>query len=276
MAGVPRLSALARSALPARWRRFLRRSAREAPARLRDLPKDAVCVFFPRAFGGPLPPPGLRSRVGGASRNEFELVGREGSQAILRAFDRARDPSREYPSWFDFGCGCGRVARYVADAPVVGRLRGIDVDAAQIRWARRHLRGDFSTMKAAPPLELATASFDVVYAVSIFTHLSEGEQFAWLEELRRILVPGGLLIATTHCPELSRTCPGLTPEDLARLANRGFLAVDAGGTFNERSTFHSARYLETEWGRRMTLHFHEPYGFVSYQDLSVWEKPGSA
>jgi len=259
--------------LPVRLRRFLRRKAREAPARLRDLPKDAVCTVFPRAFGGPLPPPGLRARVGGVSRDEFELVGREGSSAILRVFEMTRRPDREYPRWFDFGCGCGRIARRLVETAPVRSLTGVDVDADQIRWARRHLTGTYGVMNATPPLALQPDSFDAIYAGSIFSHLDEREQFAWLEELRRILAPGGLLIATTHAPSLAQSCPGLTPADLARLDERGFLAVDPLGSFNERSTFHSAEYLSQAWGRFFLLRAHEPHGFISYQDLSVWEKP---
>jgi len=211
--------------------------------------------------------------VGGVSRTEFVTVGRDGARDILGAFERQRDAGRAYPEWLDFGCGCGRLARWIAGAAPVGRLQGVDVDAAQIRWARRHLPGEFSVMRPSPPLVFPPESFDVVYAISIFTHLDEREQFAWLEDLRRVLRPGGLLIATTHGPELSRTCPGLTPGDLGSLAQRGFLAVDPGGTFNERSSFHARTYLESEWGRRLLLRLHEPRGFVGYQDLSVWEKP---
>lgn len=259
--------------VPARWRRFLRRTARQAPDRLKDLPRDAVCLVRPKAFDGPIPPAGLRTRVGGASRREFTAVGREGAAAILRAFDRVRDPSRSYPNWLDFGCGCGRVARWMQGArPVVG-LTGVDVDAAQVRWAQRHLPGEFAVMRPSPPLGFAPESFDVVYAISIFTHLDEREQFAWLGEFLRILRPGGLLIATTHGPDLSRTCPGLTAGDLATLGATGFLAVDPGGTFNERSTFHAREYLSARWGRILTPRLFEPKGFVSYQDLSAWERP---
>lgn len=263
---------LARALVPEGVRRSLRRTAREAPARLRDLPKDAIGFFHSRAFGGPLPPPSLRSRVGNASRREFETVGQAGSADVLRVFALARDPNREYPRWLDFGCGCGRIARHVAGALPVARLSGVDVDAAQIRWARRHLAGDFSTMNTAPPLPLEPQSFDVVYAISIFTHLSEEEQHAWLAEIHRVLRPGGLLIATTHAPELAPTCPGLTADDFRQLDGLGFLAVDRGGNFNERSTFHSAAYLARAWSPLFAARLHEPRGFVSYQDLSVWEK----
>lgn len=264
---------LAKALVPLRWRRFLRRAAGQAPARLRDLPRDAVCLFRPSAFGGPLPPPGLRTRVGGASREEFTLVGREGSAAILRAFELARRAGRAYPDWLDFGCGCGRVARWLGTAEPVSHLRGVDVDVAQVRWARRRLQRDFTVIRPSPPLAFEPESFDVVYAISIFTHLNEREQFDWLAELARILRPGGLLIATTHGPELSQSCQGLTADHLAGLEARGFLAVDPGGTFNERSSFHSERYLATHWGPTLTRRLFEPRGFVSYQDLSVWEKP---
>jgi len=40
--------------------------------------------------------------------------------------------------------------------------------------------------------------FDFIYAFSVFTHLSESGQVAWLAELSRILRPGGYLLMTTH------------------------------------------------------------------------------
>ena len=220
-----------------------------------------------------MPPPGLRARVGLAgSRREFELVGREGAREILDAVVRA-SRGRPLPDWLDFGCGCGRIARYLREEPSIGSYAGVDVDAAQIAWAARHLRGRFEVMRPDPPLRFEPSSFDVVLAVSIFTHFSNAEQFAWLSEIRRILKPGGLLVATTLAPDRALACPGLTPAEFDELDRSGFLAADHGAaTFNERSTFHSRAYLEAAWSRVLRLRLHEPRGFVSYQDLSVWEK----
>lgn len=64
--------------------------------------------------------------------------------------------------------------------------------------------------------------------------------------------------------------------DRSELAKTGFLAVDPGGIFNERATFHSARYLDEQWGRFLKRRLFEPRGFVGYQDLSVWEKTAPA
>ncbi len=223
-----------------------------------------------------MPPPGLRARVGLGSRGEFELVGREGARQVLDAVSRA-SRGRALPDWLDFGCGCGRIARYVHEGPEIGSYAGVDVDAAQIAWAARHLPGRFEVMRPDPPLRFEASSFDVVLAVSIFTHFSQAEQFAWLAEIRRILKPGGLLVATTLAPDRALACPGLTPAELDELARSGFLAADHGATtFNERSTFHSRAYLEAAWSRVLRFGLHEPRGFVSYQDLSVWEKEAAA
>ena len=49
-----------------------------------------------------------------------------------------------------------------------------------------------------PPLDYSDEMFDLVYAVSVFTHLSEEFQLPWLGELRRILKPNGVLLATVY------------------------------------------------------------------------------
>jgi SAM-dependent methyltransferase len=264
---------LARAAVPQPVRRWLRRAAREAPHRIRDFPKDAVATLLPRAFDGPMPPPGLRARVGLGSRDEFTLVGREGSRQLLAALELAFGGGRAFPDWLDFGCGCGRIARFLQESPGIRSYTGVDVDAGQIAWAARHLPGRFGPMRPDPPLDFPDSSFDVVLAISVFTHFDETQQLAWLAEIRRILKPGGVLAATTLCPDAAPACPGLSPAELDELARRGFLAADHGATtFNEHSTFHSREYLERVWSGFFTPRSFEERGFVRYQDLSMWEK----
>jgi SAM-dependent methyltransferase len=45
------------------------------------------------------------------------------------------------------------------------------------------------------PLELDCESFDLIWSISVFTHLTDNS-IPWLLELHRVLKPGGLLIAT--------------------------------------------------------------------------------
>jgi ubiquinone/menaquinone biosynthesis C-methylase UbiE len=49
-----------------------------------------------------------------------------------------------------------------------------------------------------PPLNLEDNSVDILYCVSVFTHLSEELHFEWINEIMRVLKPGGVFIGTFH------------------------------------------------------------------------------
>jgi SAM-dependent methyltransferase len=267
---------LLKELVPLEWRRFLRHGVSQASAYIRDAPADLIDAFWPGVLPDALPPPRLRSRVGQRSRKVFRRVGREGSEQILAAFQRLRRAEEDYPAWLDFGCGCGRLARYfaAADAPV-SRLEGVDVDPDLVGWTGRHIRGRFATMRPSPPLAFAAGTFDVVYANSIFTHYTEPEQQAWLIELARVLRPGGLFFATTLSPIMTSRFPGLTVDDTRLLGRDGFLCANRNGEFGERVAFHAPAYLERVWGKVFRMRLYEPQGFLEFHDLSSWEKPAS-
>ena len=66
-------------------------------------------------------------------------------------------------------------------------------------WCSRNVPHSISLVNGAlPPLPYEACSFDLVFGISIFTHLSEHYQTAWIPELHRILKPGGLLLLSFH------------------------------------------------------------------------------
>jgi SAM-dependent methyltransferase len=68
-----------------------------------------------------------------------------------------------------------------------------------VAWCRRHLSfGRFEVNGLAPPLPFTDGQFALAYALSVFTHLPESLQGAWMQELRRVVRPGGHVIITTH------------------------------------------------------------------------------
>ena len=78
------------------------------------------------------------------------------------------------------------------------RVLGVDVDRVNAKWCRENYP-DIETADADffPPLDIETSSIDMVYGLSVMTHLTEVAQYAWLKELRRMLKPDGLCVLST-------------------------------------------------------------------------------
>lgn len=175
--------------VPLSWRVWLRRDARHLPARAAA-----------RLRGGPpLPPPELMHLVGGNySVRQFLENGASAAATLRETLAEAGRPLETFQSVLDFGCGCGRVIRHLKHARGP-RLRGTDYNPRLVEWCARHLR--FAEFKHNPlpgPLPYPEGSFDLVYAYSVFTHLSEPSQRLWMGEVRRALGPGGLFYLTLH------------------------------------------------------------------------------
>ncbi len=100
----------------------------------------------------------------------------------------------------DWGCGPGRIIRHLPDViPEAASYTGTDYNFRSIRWCKNNLPDImFTTNELMPPLPFEPNSFDLVYGISIFTHLSEIAHEAWIDELHRIIRPKGLLFLTLH------------------------------------------------------------------------------
>lgn len=99
-------------------------------------------------------------------------------------------------SLLDVGCGPGTITTDLAAVVAPGRVVGIDVAQAVIDEAEAHageLPLDNVRFAVGNVYALAAddASYDVVHAHQVLQHLSD--PIAALREMRRVLVPGGLL-----------------------------------------------------------------------------------
>lgn len=144
-----------------------------------------------------LPPLLLMVRVSG--NDDADTYMQVGARAAARLIDAAETfASRPVVDLLDWGCGPGRVAAHIAcDYPHIA-LSGCDPDADAIDWCKNNITGDFAVSPLHPPLPYADESFDAVLALSVMTHLRRRTQRQWLKELRRVLRPGGVLVATVH------------------------------------------------------------------------------
>jgi SAM-dependent methyltransferase len=202
----------------------------------------------PRAADGlPLPPPRLIVRVAGTADSEWFLEsGRLAAASVRDLLVGNGVPVDELGAVLDFGCGCGRVTRTWKDFD--GSVAGSDRDRAAIAWSRDHLPfARFELNGLEPPLEFGDGSFDLVYALSVFTHLTERLQHAWIDELARVVRPGGWLVLSTHGEAyLTRLSPG----ERARL-RAGELVVrwpQAAGT-NLCGAYHPESWIRSRLAR---------------------------
>jgi SAM-dependent methyltransferase len=230
-----------------------------------------------------LPPAPLRWRVAGSSDIEAFLDGGRQCSQVLR--DTLGAVQREWASFehiLDFGCGCGRMLVWLAQDSRSGHLYGTDIDAEAIAWCRNHLRfATFTVNQPLPPLDYPADRFDLIYAMSVFTHLDEDYQFRWLSELRRLTRPGGLVLATVLDADTLQTMRPRRIADvdraLAEAKKAGFLYVVTNtckGVLPDyyQSTFHTREYVLDRFARYFDILRYLPRAMLGFLDLVVLRK----
>ena len=97
----------------------------------------------------------------------------------------------------EVGCGVGAVLAVLGQEFPGISLHGVDIEPAQLEFARGHLRraGVEATLVQADAraLPLDDASFDHVWMMWFLEHVAD--PVGVLEEARRVLVPGGAITA---------------------------------------------------------------------------------
>ena len=99
----------------------------------------------------------------------------------------------------ELGCGVGRIGRELA--PKVAHWEGADISANMLGVARDRLAGlanvGLTELRRSSLDGLASESFSKAYCVAVFIHMDKEDLFLYLEELARVLEPGGLLFFDT-------------------------------------------------------------------------------
>ncbi len=211
-----------------------------------------------RYTGGsvPLPPPSLADRVLGEDRSapDYDPVGlfdAEGAAAKRALLDLLGSGfSFEGRRFLDFGCGAGKLLRHLLPEAETAEVYGCDIDDASISWLQRHLSPPLHVFVngVAPPLPLPDTHFDVIYASSVLTHITD-HWSAWLIELHRLLKDDGLIIASFIGESMSEAIAGEPWSD----DEIGMTVFDYGTDFAEGRqgpmVLHSAWWIREHWGR---------------------------
>jgi SAM-dependent methyltransferase len=203
----------------------------------------------------PLPPHALARRAGVPDQADvigsYRAVGRDSRTTILGLLDGA---GFAFPGTrvLDFGCGSGKVMRHFLPEAEVCDLWGCDIDGRSVDWINAELDPPLHAFanREVPPLEQPPASFDLVWSVSVFTHLTD-HWAGWLAELHRVLRPGGLAIISFLGGAMYEAWTGEAWEP----DRIGMTVLDHGQDWERGgpTVFHSPWWLREHWGRAFEI-----------------------
>ncbi|HUI83204.1 MAG TPA: class I SAM-dependent methyltransferase [Candidatus Binatia bacterium] len=218
---------------------------------------------------GTLPPPYLMYLVAGSTdANWFIDSGRFALEAMETSLRRVGADLDQFSTVLDFGCGSGRVIRHLRSRSKLV-LHGCDYNRTLVAWCRRHLSfAAFQVNHPNPPLAYIDRQFDLVYAFSVFTHLGVERQVAWLAELRRILRPGGYLIASTSGDGYFEK---LDSEQRRRyLAGEIVITLDGRQGKNDCAAYHSEKAFRSLVEDMFTVEDLAPKGALGNPVQDLW------
>jgi len=118
----------------------------------------------------------------------------------------------------DVGCGIGGTSRYLAKKLPLATVTGISISDAQIARAtalatQQGVANAKFELKDALKMDYPDNSFDMVWAIESGEHMPDKKKY--VEEMARVLKPGGTLVFATWCQR--ETPPDFNPTERATL-----------------------------------------------------------
>ena len=237
----------------------------------------------PRPDPTPLPAPPPPLWLGyGRSLDAYLETGRRDVDAMRAVLANSGLDIAACSRILDLGCGAGRMLRWLVDFAPEREIWGTDVSAEHILWCQRHLSPPFRfvTTTSCPHLPFEDRYFDLVYAGSVFTHISELAD-AWLLEIRRVLRPGGAAYLTVHDrrtielleqnPQrpLARRLSALPPDLRFWQQDFGMFTIERGfGSL----VFYDDRFIRRHWSRFFDVSAIVPEAY-DFQTAVLLQKP---
>lgn len=161
----------------------------------------------------------------------------------------------------DFGCGAGRTLRHFVGEAQSCEMWGCDIHEPSVAWLEDHLCPPLQVFANGeePPVPHPDGAFDLIWAVSVFTHLTDAWS-RWLLELHRILADDGLIYVTFMGSGMSESIAGEPWEESRYGMNvlRSGQSWDLGGPM----VLHSPWWIRAHWGRAFETLTLKPDGFA--------------
>lgn len=125
--------------------------------------------------------------------------------AIVESLGNGRLAIEPGEAYLDFGCSSGRIVRNMRAAYLRSHWYGCDPQPNSIKWANANIPGvTFFVSPLAPPMNIESAAFAGVFAISIWSHFGREAALKWFAEMKRIVRPGGWLFFSAAGPNAVR------------------------------------------------------------------------
>jgi len=178
------------------------------------------------------------------------------NEIINKAIDKQLS---DFKDILDFGCGPGRILRAMLNRlPESVNLYGMDIDSEAIEYLKKNFpkRGIYYTNPHQPPTNFPSDKFDFIYVNSVFTHLPQNMEDKWLDELKRIIKPGGYIFITTHGHQYYQK---FNQEVIEEISQNGFLYIDSnygnkiGLPDFYQNSYHTVDYINKKWSKKFNI-----------------------
>ena len=236
----------------------------------------------------PVPLPEDREGYYDDRHYDFWLSGLEEYLKIKRSAEKAGVSLNADTRILDFGCASGRVLRHFA-LQSESVCWGCDINENHVAWCNKYLPPNARVFQnsSLPHLQIQDNYYDVIYCMSVFTHIETFET-SWLCEINRILKPGGIAYVTIHDETSWENMPkdwgvGYAiinhPEFKEKWLAEGFphekfvSRWQADKSYSS-NVFYKQKYIHRVWGKFMKIVDTIPMG-SNYQTVMILQKNNS-
>lgn len=199
-------------------------------------PRDDIFRFF---YNHPLAANPVREYLADGWRTLSELM------RLMEALDR---PLTRAASMLEFAAGFGRFTRHLAPL-LPGRVTCSDVHPGSIGFLRDEFKVRVFDSSEDPAKLAIPGRFELVFVLSLFTHLPPAAWRAWLAKLYAAVAPGGHLVVSVHSEQTARDQGVVFGDDgtfFQPMSESTALARDVYGT-----TFTTRAFVEDEIERAL-------------------------
>jgi 2-polyprenyl-3-methyl-5-hydroxy-6-metoxy-1,4-benzoquinol methylase len=201
----------------------------------------------------------------------FYDSGIKGSQCIRTILKKNNFKINKFSSILDFGCGCGRIMRHWKNLNGP-KLYGSDYNPKLVKWCASNLPfAEFATNPLESGFNYEDEKFDFIYAISVFTHLTEKMGLFWIRELDRVLKPKGVMYLTF----MGTTRALLLRKELRDRFEAGQIVVTGSELAgkNTCAAFHPEQYVRNVFAKGLNVLDFVPGGATdAFQDVFLLQK----